>query len=145
MSFLFRNLSCLGFVNLESELPAAERPRQPRKSQQMSPWKCNRTSPGRGVPTTPRARGNAFPTGLRPHRRRGQHPRCCDRPSAFPLSFRLTAAMDLKSMIHDAKSREMGLYERFQEYDTDGDGSIGQVRRGAPRAMIPDYKHGIEL
>ena len=36
--------------------------------------------------------------------------------------------MDLKSMIHEAKSREMGLYEKFQEYDADGSGAIDEVR-----------------
>ncbi len=31
-------------------------------------------------------------------------------------------------MIHEAKSREMGLYEKFQEYDADGSGAIDEVR-----------------
>ena len=39
-----------------------------------------------------------------------------------------SAAMDLKSMILEAKSREMGLYEKFQEYDADGSGAIDEVR-----------------
>ena len=37
--------------------------------------------------------------------------------------------MDLKSMINDAKKRELSIYERFSQYDKDGSGEIDEVRR----------------
>ena len=40
-----------------------------------------------------------------------------------------TRAMDLKSMINDAKRRELSIYERFSQYDKDGSGEIDEVRR----------------
>lgn len=40
-----------------------------------------------------------------------------------------THAMDLKSMINDAKKRELSIYERFSQYDKDGSGEIDEVRR----------------
>lgn len=50
--------------------------------------------------------------------------------------------MDLKSMIHEAKSREMGLYEKFQEYDGDGSGAINEVRMEG-RATLWDVRPDI--
>lgn len=50
--------------------------------------------------------------------------------------------MDLKSMIHEAKSREMGLYEKFQEYDGDGSGAIDEVRMEG-RATLLDVRPDI--
>ena len=49
-------------------------------------------------------------------------------PGARATRTPTSAAMDLKSMIHEAKSREMGLYAKFQEYDNDGSGFLDEVR-----------------
>ena len=49
-------------------------------------------------------------------------------PGARATRNPTSAAMDLKSMIHEAKSREMGLYAKFQEYDSNGSGFLDEVR-----------------
>jgi len=62
-------------------------------------------------------------------------------PGARATRTPTSAAMDLKSMIHEAKSREMGLYQKFQEYDNNGSGVLDEVRVEGRVALwdVPPY------
>ena len=68
-------------------------------------------------------------------------------PGARATRTPTSAAMDLKSMIHEAKSREMGLYAKFQEYDNDGSGFLDEVRVEGRVALwdVPPYVREVHL
>lgn len=68
-------------------------------------------------------------------------------PGARATRTPTSAAMDLKSMIHEAKSREMGLYQKFQEYDADGSGVLDEVRVEGRVALwdVPPYVREVHL